>query len=224
MKPGSGAPESKSSPESTLISEVFHSLSQPLTALHCSLDLALRRDRTLQQLRASVQTALDNAERLRQRLLLIRALNDAADPGDVSQAIDLSALLRELGEDMLPLFESAERTLELQIDCGPLLVRADKAKLAQALFCFLEYLFRYLPERGRLAICLDRCGGEQAEIKIDTASCLPVAPGEEAAASPYSCEIELVRRTLVAAGGEFGLLSCTEGRSVWRAALPLAQA
>ena len=30
-----------------LISEVFHSLSQPLTALHCELELALRRGLSL---------------------------------------------------------------------------------------------------------------------------------------------------------------------------------
>ncbi len=87
-----------------LISEVFHNLSQPLTALHCELELALRRDQTVEELRGSVQAALEDAERLRQRLLLVRALNDASNPGDLSQPTELCELFRQLHEDMLPLF------------------------------------------------------------------------------------------------------------------------
>ena len=215
---GPGDPETESA-EAALISEVFHSLSQPLTALHCSLDLALRRDRTLKQLRASVQIALDNAERLRQRLLLVRALNDAVDPGDLSQPTDLSTLLRELGEDMRPLFESVGQKLELHVDRDPLLVRGDSTRLAQALFCLLEYLFRYSPQTALLAIHLTHTE-QKADICIDTAACLPVGPADDASATPYSCEIELVRRSFRAAGGEFDLVNCDSGRSVWRATLP----
>ena len=65
---------------------VFHDLSQPLTALHCSLELALARDQTIEEFRASVEAALHNAERLRQRLLLLRELSDADDPGDTVYA------------------------------------------------------------------------------------------------------------------------------------------
>src|SRR5580658_4323384 len=104
------APDQRSS-EAAFLSEVFHSLSQPLTALHCTLDLAMQHDRTTEQLRASVQSALDNAERLRRRLLLIRALQDAENPGDTSELVDVNALLRELCDDMSPLFESTGRKL-----------------------------------------------------------------------------------------------------------------
>ncbi len=216
-----GSPKPRSA-ETAFVSEVFHSLSQPLTALHCSLDLALRRDRTLKQLRASVRAALDNAERLRQRLLLARALNDAIDPGDLSHGTDLSKLLGQLCEDMLPLFESAGQRLQLSGDGGSLLVRADETRLKQALFCFVEYLFRYSPAGALLNISFAVVNEQQAEILIDTAACLPLSPEDDGSASPYSCEIELVRRTFRAPGGEFDLLGCESGRSIWRATLPLA--
>lgn len=209
------------SAEAAFISEVFHNLSQPLTALHCTLDLALQRDQTLCELRASVQTALDNAERLRQRLLLVRALNDAAAPAKSAQAVELCALLRELGEDMAPLFESAGRKLELDIGGEPLPVRADKMRLMQGLFVFVEYLFRYLPEGERISIRLDQGDGQQAEIRIDAASWLPLSPAQDASNPPFSCEIELLHRTLAAAGGEFELMSGGPQQSLWRAALPL---
>ena len=60
-------------------SSVFHDLSQPLTALHCSLELALLQDQTIEEFRASVEGALRAADRLRQQLLLLRELHDADD-------------------------------------------------------------------------------------------------------------------------------------------------
>jgi signal transduction histidine kinase len=207
--------------QEAFLSEVFHSLSQPLTALHCTLDLALQHDRTAQQLRASVQSALDNAERLRRRLLLIRALQDAENPGDTSELVDVNALLRELCDDMSPLFESTGRKLELQIAAKPLPVRADKARLLRGLFVFLEYLFRYLPEGATLSVILDRIKGRGAEICIEGPCSLPVGPDDGNCRPTYSCEAELVRRTFKAAGGEFALTSYDSDGSAWLGTLPL---
>lgn len=216
-----GAPDGKFS-EAAFLSEVFHSLSQPLTALYCTLDLALECDRTVEQLRASVQSALDNAERLRRQLLLTRALKDAADPGELAEPVDVCALLRELGDDMLPLFESTGRELAIHIGVEGLLVRADKRRLTQALFTFLEYLFRYLPEGATLSVFLNRGTVGRAEIRIASPSCLPVGPdcGEYGS---RSCETELVRRTFLAVNGEFELTSCDSGRSLWLGTLPLIE-
>jgi signal transduction histidine kinase len=205
--------------EGAFISEVFHNLSQPLTALHCGLELALQRDGSLEELRASVQTALDNTERLRQRLLLIRALNDPADIGDSSSLVDLAALLAELHEDLSPLFEAAGRKLEVRIACGPLLVRADKRRLGRALFVFVEYLYRYLPNRGVVALQLDG-SGDRAALRITAASWLPVGPEPDSAAP--ACELELLRRTVVATAGEFTALCSAPGHGEWLATFPVA--
>jgi len=205
-----------------LVSEVFHNLSQPLTALHCELELALLRDHTVEELRGSVQSALEDAERLRQRLLLVRALSDASDPGDLSQPTDLCELFRQLHEDMLPLFRSAGQKFELELECGVVLVRANQARLTRALFAFLEYLFRHSAEGAVLTIRVQVLAG-QAEIRISASTCLPVAPSADGTvAMPYSCEIEMARRSLHAVDGEFTLVSAGDDESVWRATLPLA--
>jgi signal transduction histidine kinase len=206
----------------TLVSEVFHNLSQPLTALHCELELALRRDRTVEELRSSIQAALEDAARLRQRLLLVRALSDAADPGDLSQPTELCELFRHMREDMLSLFASAGQKFELELDCGVVRVRANQARLTRALFAFLEYLFRHSAEGSVLTIRVQVIAG-QADIRITAATCLPVAPSVDGSVSiPYSCEIEMARRSFRAVDGEFALVSAGDDQSVWRAALPLA--
>ena len=91
----------------SFVSDVLHKLSQPLTALHCSLELSLVRDQTSEEFRASVEAALQNAERLRQNLLLLRELSDADDPGDISAPVQLQELLQEARQDFLPVCESA---------------------------------------------------------------------------------------------------------------------
>ncbi len=203
------------------LSEVFHDLSQPLTALQCSLELSLRRDRTVEELQADVEAALENAERLRQRLLLLRALTEAADPGDGSSITDLNQLLRELQEEMLPLFESAGQILELRIGRAPVQVRADKVRLMRALFYFLEYLFRYSAAGAVVRLKLENRNSHQAEINICAQSCLPVSPSVDDREAPQiSCEVEIVRRSFRAAGGGFELISHSTDHSVWRAGLP----
>lgn len=222
MIAGGDVEEQKLKLNGALVSEVFHNLSQPLTALHCSLELALRRDRTVEELRGSVQAALEDAERLRQRLLLVRALNDASDPGDLSQPTEMSGLFRQLHEDMLPLFASDGQKFELELECGVVRVRANQARLMRALFAFLEYLFSHSAEGAVLTIQVRVLAG-QADIRIRAATCLPVAPSADGrVATPYSCEIEMARRSFRAVDGEFALVSSGDDESVWRATLPLA--
>jgi hypothetical protein len=131
-------------------------------------------------------------------------------------------LFRQLHEDMLPLFASAGQKFELELECGVVLVRANQARLTRALFAFLEYLFRHSAEGAVLTIRVQVLAGH-AEIRISAATCLPVAPSADGmAGTPYSCEIEMARRSFRAVGGEFTVVSASADESVWRATLPLA--
>jgi hypothetical protein len=212
----------KATSEAAFIAEIFHSLSQPLTAIHCTLELALDRDKTFEQLRTSVESALESTEGLRQRLLLLRALNDASLPSQTSEAIDLGALISELADEAAPLFEATGRTLRVEVQPVPLHVLADKARLLRGLFVFLEYLLRYIPHCGILS--LELYGKRHAaELRVEATSCLPIAPGSEPSAEPHSCEIELARRTFMAAGGRFTFASGDSARSTWIGELPLIE-
>jgi signal transduction histidine kinase len=218
-----GAEADTQAAQRSFVSEVFHNLSQPLTALQCSLELSLFRDQTMAELRASVETALQNAECLRQRLRLLRELSEANDPGDFSQALDLNALLRELQEELLPLCESASQKFELQFECDAIRVRGNKTKLMRGLFYLLEYLLRYSAPGSMLGLQVRSADPGQAEITIATSSCLPIGPSaENQAAAPQPCEIEIARRSFQAVGGDFLLVSSEASRSVWQAILPIA--
>ena len=202
------------------LSEVFHELSQPLTALHCSLELSLRRDQSVDELRSSIQAALENAERLRQRLVFMRGLKETFDLGGSNQIDDLRELLCELRDDMLPLFEAATRGFEVAPGDQPITVRGERGRLMRGLFYFVEYLFRYAPEKSTTVIEA-RVAHGRAELRISSQSRLPVAHLDGRSADPYSCELEMVRQTFRAAGGDFERISGDACHHVWLATLPL---
>ena len=218
----SGAREPETLASEALISEVFHSLSQPLTALSCTLELGLQRDQDIEQLRGSVQTALENAEHLRQRLLLVRALNDASEDSELA-VVQLDTVLRELADDASVLFRAAGKRFALTIEAARCLVRLDRVRFVRALWVFLEYLLHYLVPKGLLTMDVKAGGQDQVQIRIDSMSCLPMSPASKRSAEPYSCEIELLRRTLAAAGGTMAMIQCDHERTIWLVTLPVAK-
>ncbi len=206
-------------PRRDFASNVFHDLSQPLTALHCSLELALARDQTLEEFRASVEAALQAAERLRQRLLLLRELSDAEDPGDTSTPLALARLLQQLREDMLPLFESAGRRFELT--CAAVQVPANEAKLARGFFYLLEFLLRCPSPSHGLSMRGERKDQQQVEICI--AGCgarVAAAPSDDCCAPDWSGELDIARRTFCAVGGELIWRASPGLPGVWIVRLP----
>jgi signal transduction histidine kinase len=205
--------------QQSFVSDVFHKLSQPLTALHCSLELSLARDETADEYRASVEAALQNAERLRQHLLLMRELSDADDPGDTSLPVALHKLLLELQEDLLPVFESAG--VGFDMTCDPVQVRGNKAKLTRAFFYLLEYLLRS-SQRGRLKVSVEWKNPQPVAIKM-TLSGAPSSPasGDDLRDPMSAGEADIARRTFRAVGGDLALAGCESEQSVWIATLPV---
>lgn len=199
------------------LSQVFHDLSQPLTALQCSLELALVGDQTLAEYRTAVEAALHNAERLRRRLLLLRELSDAEDPGDISVPVALDQLLRQLREDMLPLFETAGRSFELT--CEAAIVPANETKLMRAFFYLLEFLLRCASPNHGLNLIGAHSSKKRFDICIEGCrACLNPDPADDCLQPDWTGELEIARRTFCAIGGE--LKRMPGPPSVWCVQLP----
>jgi signal transduction histidine kinase len=219
VTPVAELPAQQAAEERSFVSDALHKLSQPLTALHCSLELSLARDRTPKEFRASVEAALKDAERLRQRLLLLRELSDADDPGDTSAPVELKKLLQDLQEDLLPVFESAGGRFD--VDCSPVQVRGNAAKLTRAFFYLLEFLLRSSPQ-PTLKVGVRKVNGcAEVRVKVTEASSAAVSSDDLPGAVP-SGEVEIARRTLRAAGGDLTLVESASGQIIWTASLSLA--
>ncbi len=187
--------------ERAFASELFHSVSQPLTALECGLELSLRQDRTARQFRARLKTALQAAQLLHQRLLEARWLQDAGEPGDTSHPVALQNLLLQLREDLLPVAKSAK--VNLAVQCETARVLGNEARLRNGFFHLFDFLLRTCPKRHtvhvqpqcakpgifQLSFSSNGSAGNNALVAI------PVA-------DPADLSFRIAQRAIRAAGGD----------------------
>lgn len=184
-----------SSPElRAFVSEVFHSLAQPLTALHCSLELALLQDRSAKEYRASIQAALENAERLRRGLTLARELAEASDPGETA-SVPLLALLEEARQELLPVLSVGSRNLDVRCT-GTISVRGNHTNLLRGFVYLLEFCLRRYS--GDLKVVAAQQPQSQVTINIEP---LSLTASDIKAECETSSQLQLAGRIFSAAGG-----------------------
>ena len=82
------------------LSEAFHSLSQPLTALQCGLELAVAVPRSQKEYERRIGEGLQSTGSLREMISALRELVEAEDPGEDAREIELGELLSSLGDSL----------------------------------------------------------------------------------------------------------------------------
>ena len=132
--------------DSDLIADIFHGIGQPLTALECGLELALRQDTSVAQFRARMKSALVSAQILHEQVVELRMLLDAGDPGDTSVPVAIDGVLLQLQDDFRPLVDTAETALSVR--CKPAMVRGNTARLRSGFFHLFEFLVGSSPQRA----------------------------------------------------------------------------
>jgi hypothetical protein len=183
-----------------VIDDLLHDLGQPLTALRCSLDLALRRKATEEQL----QEALNQAAVLTDRLLkIVSSERQLLDAESASKAVrmDLSETVRAVAADFEPVIDGCGRTM-LVATGEAAMICADPERISRALFVAVDLALYRLRDRKRLLLATYRCGrdavcyiGEDRAPLPGTISSMDLRASEPGGAS------EIVARMVGAAGG-----------------------
>jgi two-component system, OmpR family, heavy metal sensor histidine kinase CusS len=115
-----------------MISEAFHTLNQPLTGLHCGLEIALQKPRSDEEYRQRIGDGIDNAGAILQFVRAIRQLVEAGDPGERFGTVDLAAVLSQLEGELEVVAEALQVRVAVHHN-GGCKVMADPLKLMAAL-------------------------------------------------------------------------------------------
>ncbi len=90
-----------------LVSDLLHQLSQPLTTLCCSLELAQLQNPTAEQYGEIVSRTLEQAEKASWLATAIRELFDAGQAGEDGEVLELRWVVEDAVTDLLPVAQSA---------------------------------------------------------------------------------------------------------------------
>lgn len=194
-----------------LASDLLHALSQPVTALECGLELALRQNGTVAQLRARLETLLSTAQLLHQRLIQVRALQEAADPGDTTTPVAVDVVLSQLQEDFLPVASTAK--VELSIRWRPTLVHGNAHRLRNGFFQLIDFMLRNCPSHGAVKISVRRREDDAVEVRFlsrGPASAKQLADVPATIAKDPA--LRIAQRTFQAAGGNMALTQKASGK------------
>jgi hypothetical protein len=114
------------------VSEAFHSFHQPLTSLHCGLELALSKPRNEGEYRKRIEDALVNAGQILRLNKALRELVDAPDPGERFGTVAFDPLIAQLREEIALVADAAGVSVEFAGDYHAQ-VAADPMKLIMML-------------------------------------------------------------------------------------------
>ncbi|MXZ72711.1 MAG: HAMP domain-containing protein [Acidobacteria bacterium] len=143
-------------------SNVSHELRTPLTAIRSVGEVSLRGGRDAAAYRATVESMLEEADRLAtlvERLLTV-ARADQGDRPRADEPIDLGTLADAVVEQLAVLAEEKEQSLTVTCNGDKPVCRGDRIVLRQALVNLVDNAIRYTPTGGSIDVRVDAVDGD----------------------------------------------------------------
>lgn len=154
--------------------DASHELRSPLTALRGELELARRKERSPDEYRRVIDSALEEAERLSRTAedLLTLARTDAGVMKPRLVPVDLGEVAREVGERLERAARDRGVELEIEADGGPTVV-ADADLVGRLVRNLVENAIKYTPRDGTVRLEIDREDDAGLVIVEDTGPGIP---------------------------------------------------
>lgn len=151
--------------ERRFVADASHEIRHPLAVLRASLDLALRRPRAPEEYRASIQDALDQADRVTVLAngLLALARIDAGVLGPRCEWQDVGEFARSVIGRFEPIAHS--RGIALAVHASPCVAAFDASLVSRALDNLLDNALRYAPAKSTVELVVS-CDDEAARIHV----------------------------------------------------------
>jgi hypothetical protein len=185
--------------------DLFHALHQPLTALHCALELAQLQPGACPGDPGPLRVALGFVAEIARLTSDLRELWQSSDAGDQQQALPLTLYLQEVREHFSPI--AALQGIRVELHATPdLQVNFEPWRLRQALFRLLEFVFADLLPGGAVQLCAAGQHEGMVQVAIVAGRCRPAAAlGETSQARRHQLnhrlQLAIAGNLLRAAGG-----------------------
>ncbi len=137
------------------MSETFHLLAQPLTALRVTVELGLRKEGNGTVSQQTLEDCLRLIDRLMQDLAVFREISSLDEPPALHSS-DGRALLERCVEEMAPVAQDSG--IALLLSAEPADIECREPMLQRAVFVLLDEVIACTPRGGRIAISLRKCG------------------------------------------------------------------
>jgi signal transduction histidine kinase len=134
--------------------DASHELRAPMTLIYAAAQYSLRRQRTREELLASMQNILRETERTTVLMddLLALARGDTGKDAPPLLALDAEPILREASDQARTLARDKALDVQLHIEERPLLIRADEASLRRLLLILVDNAVKFTPGGGTVAV------------------------------------------------------------------------
>jgi hypothetical protein len=121
-----------------LLPKMLHQLAQPVSALRCSLEVALGKTREIQGYVEALENAQEIASHLQQRLEYFRDLAEVVEPGDCLSPVAAESIITTAVDEVRELAESLDTNLE--VACKATAVFGNEQKLLIGVLRLLDSL------------------------------------------------------------------------------------
>jgi heavy metal sensor kinase len=179
--------------------DASHELRTPVSIVVSNAECGLRRDRTSEEYRESLEHCLRAGRRMTGVVdgLLVLTRADAGELVLSREPVDLRALVSETVDFLRPLAGDHGVTVSLSADAEPAMLSGDAERLRTAVGNLVSNAIRYNRENGRVDVTLLREEGELVLIVSDTGVGIP----EEARARVFERFFRVDRARSRDAGG-----------------------
>jgi heavy metal sensor kinase len=155
--------------------DASHELRAPMTLIYTAAQFTLRRERSANETKESMEKILREAKRCTELInqLLWLARTDGGTIAVELVSVDLTAMIEDVVGEIQTLVSSKGQTVSISSPAAPIHADVDESSFRRMLLILLDNAIKYTAEGGRLTVSLVDSAGQVSIAITDTGAGIP---------------------------------------------------